>query len=55
MGVEIPFILKRITKEPIKVLWRSNHEEADAKLNFHAEISNEEAVIAANNADVFYF
>ena len=41
------------TKKTIEVLPILNHEEADTRLVFHEEMSNEAAVIVAKDKDVF--
>lgn len=58
---ETPLIFNRaeniciITKETIEGLPISNHEEADARLIFHAGRNNEAAIIAAKDTAVFLF
>ena len=56
---EIPLTINRgeiiwsITKETIEVFPISNREEADRTLIFHEGMSNEAAIIAAKDGDVF--
>ena len=42
-----------VVKETVEVLPISNHEEADTRLNFHAGMSNEAAIIVEKDLDVF--